>query len=61
MHRKVHDCEDTVNQNDNLSELWPSIMTRTIEKQGMDHSQVIAIEILKPNFIICIHQIKKWR
>ena len=56
-----HDYEDTGNQNENPSELWPSIMTRAIEKQGMDHSQVIAIEILKPNFIICIHQIKKWR
>ena len=56
-----HDYEDTGNQNENPSELWPSIVTRTIEKQGMDHSQVIAIEILKPNFTICIHQSKKWR
>ena len=36
-----HDCEYTVNQSDNPSELWPSIMIRTIEKQGMDYSDEV--------------------
>ena len=33
----------TVNLDDNPSELWQSIMTRTIEKQGMDHSDEVKL------------------
>ena len=40
---EVQDCEDIVNQNDNASELWPSIMTTTIKKQGMDHSDEVKL------------------
>ena len=39
--KKWHNCGDTVNQYDNPSELWPSVKTRTIEKQGMDHSDKV--------------------